>query len=87
MIARLRLSFLEPPNSEVPSYNEDVSAYNEDVSVKVPVITSPVKWSGVNFPRSVSVFRGKSEASRETITVGTRIKNLMVLVVPHRMCV
>lgn len=56
-------------------------------NVKVPAITSPVEWSGVNFPRSVSVFRGKSEARRETITVGNRIKNLMVLVVPHRICV
>lgn len=56
-------------------------------NVKLPAIASPVEWSGVNFPRSVSVFRGTSEASRETITVGTRIKNLMVLVVPHRTCV
>lgn len=64
------------------TYQFKILKYN----VKVPAITSPVELGGVNFPMSVSVFRGKSKASRETITVGTRIKNLMVLVVPYRTC-
>lgn len=56
-------------------------------NVKVLVIISFVEWSGVNFLRLVSVFRGKFEVSREMIIVGICIKNLMVLVVFYRICV
>lgn len=56
-------------------------------NVKLLVIVSFVEWSGVNFLRLVSVFRGKFEVSREMIIVGICIKNLMVLVVFYRICV